>query len=397
MEALLKADFFEKNRHRLLDLYPDHIIILSGNSHVQKSLDQNYPFHQDNNFWYFCGLDLADLILVFSKTTQFIILPKQNKYQQIFDGFLDKEQIQRVSGIFDVLDQSKAVERLKQIFSKNPKVGTVIYPKLKYLTRLNQQNHLTLISYLKRIKPDISINNLSQGVARLRMVKSPKEIKLINKASKITIDSIAKIEQNLQKYVSSDQISKDLRINLLKEESDGYSFDPIIASGRDSTIIHFNKSNSDILKNKLLLLDVGCFYHKYASDISRTIPVGRVTKREKEVQAAVLRVQAQLINFLEPGKSFKDIEAFSRKLIFRELINLKILTNKQFSLVNKYYPHAVTHSLGLDVHDFADYSINLAPNMVITIEPGIYLPTEGIGVRFEDDILITKKGSKILR
>ncbi len=397
MLATLKADFFKQNRQKLINLATDQTIILIANDYIQKSLDQNYPFKQDNNFWYFCGIDIANLILVFNKDSQFLILPKQNKYQQIFDGSIPKTSISKQSGINEILDYDLGLEKLKAIISKNKKIGTIIIPKIKHLNRINNQNQIRLLRLLKRIDSKLEINNLGKEVAGLRMIKSISEIELIKEASKITINAISKITKEILNFERSTQIDKALLIDFLKNGSSGHSFDPIIASGKNSTIIHFNQTNSKILKNRLLLLDVGCVFNNYASDISRTIAVGNPSNRELNVLNAVKRVQEQLIKSLKPGLSFADLEGLTKKLIFEELINLKVVTKNDFKKVRNFYPHAVTHSLGLDVHDFADYSLNLTPNMVITIEPGIYLQEEGIGVRFEDDILITNSGAKVLK
>ena len=397
MLATLKADFFKQNRQKLINLANDQTIILIANDYIQKSLDQNYPFKQDNNFWYFCGIDIANLILVFNNDSQFLILPKQNKYQQIFDGSIPKTSISKQSGINEILDYDLGLEKLKAIISKNKKIGTILIPKIKHLNRINNQNQIRLLRLLKRIDPKLEINNLGKEVAGLRMIKSISEIELIKEASKITINAISKIAKEILNFERSTQIDKALLIDFLKNGSSGHSFEPIIASGKNSTIIHFNQTNSKILKNKLLLLDVGCVFNNYASDISRTVAVGNPSSRELNVLNAVKRVQEQLIKSLKPGLSFADLEGLTKKLIFEELIDLKVVTKNDIKKVRNFYPHAVTHSLGLDVHDFADYSLNLTPNMVITIEPGIYLQEEGIGVRFEDDILITNNGAKVLK
>ena len=190
--------------------------------------------------------------------------------------------------------------------------------------------------------------------------------------------------------------SRDLHIGYLQKGASGHAFEPIVASGNNACTIHYVKNDSTIAKNFPLLVDTGAEFMNYAADISRTYLPANAPTRQKERYLAVREVADFARSIMKPGMLMRDIEQQVEKRMGEVLIELGLIKINETKEVRKYYPHAVSHHLGLDVHDLADYSVPLAENMVITVEPGIYIKQEGIGIRIEDDVLITNTGNKLL-
>jgi Xaa-Pro aminopeptidase len=225
-----------------------------------------------------------------------------------------------------------------------------------------------------------------------RSVKTPEEIAHMRHAIDITAAGIAMARQTLGSAQYEYHLEAELTAEFIRRGST-HAFLPIVASGRSTTVIHHMKNNQPVAPGDLVLFDVGAESSLYCADISRTYAVGgRFTKRQRAVYEAVQRVQATAIARLHPGITLPAFEEAVASHIVDELKQLGI----QDPDVRTYFPHATSHYLGLDVHDVGDYTAPLAPGMVITVEPGIYLKEEGIGVRLEDDVLITKDGHENL-
>ena len=177
--------------------------------------------------------------------------------------------------------------------------------------------------------------------------------------------------------------------------ADGNAFDTIAASGENAVILHHIENDSKVKKDNLILMDLGAQYNQYASDISRTLPVsGKFTERQKELYNIVLNTQKEVIKIMIPGTPFSKMNEIAKEFFAKELINLGLIQNEEE--VAKYYYHGVGHYMGLDTHDLGSREVDLQPGMVITCEPGLYIAEENIGIRIEDDILITEKGNEVL-
>jgi Xaa-Pro aminopeptidase len=183
---------------------------------------------------------------------------------------------------------------------------------------------------------------------------------------------------------------------MLQSGASGHAYEPIVATDNNATTIHYTSNNAALKNKHLLLLDVGAAYGLYAADISRTYALKKPSPRLVEVYDAVLSVQKKLMKMIRPGLTMRQIESMTEELVGDALVGLGLIKNKTSKNIRKYYPHAVSHFLGLDVHDAADYDMPLSAGMVITVEPGIYIAAEKIGVRIEDDVVITKNGIRNL-
>jgi Xaa-Pro aminopeptidase len=190
-------------------------------------------------------------------------------------------------------------------------------------------------------------------------------------------------------------MAEDILRGFKTRGSSGHAFKPIVAAGRDAATIHYGKYER-LKADELIVCDVGAEYSFYCSDITRTVSYGRPTSRQQEVHEAVAYVQSEVFKMIKPGLDFKTYEKQVEHLIGLKLKELRLIDKLTPDEIRKYYPHACSHSVGLDTHDSADYSQRMAENMVITVEPGIYIKDENIGLRIEDMVLITKDGAKVL-
>ena len=234
----------------------------------------------------------------------------------------------------------------------------------------------------------------------LRAVKSKQEVELIKTAVSITAKTFRRLLGFIQPGVWEFEIEAEIYHEFIRNRSRGPAFQTIVASGADSCTLHYVQNNKQCRAGDLVLIDFGAEYANYAADVTRTVPVnGRFSKRQKQVYNAVLKVQKAAIKLLKPGKTADEFAREVGKVMEAELIRLKLLkaaeVKKQSAdqpLYKRYFPHGTSHHLGLDVHDYGNRYRKFEPGMVLTCEPGIYITDEGIGIRIENDILITKDG-----
>ncbi len=256
-----------------------------------------------------------------------------------------------------------------------------------------------LIERLEKINNSLKITDLRKVLANLRMVKEPYEIEMIKQAIDYTSNIFEIIENNLNEADYEHDLMAEITRYAVQNQL-VFAYEPIIASGLNAVTLHYVKNNAFLDKKSLLLLDIGLKYRGYSADITRTVGWAS-NSRQHDVYEAVLNVQNHAISLLKPGVKLRDYEKKVQQRMKVQLKKLGLISaknseQKQNELVRKYYPHSTSHFLGLDVHDVGDYERQLEPGMVLTVEPGIYIQDEAIGVRIEDDILITKNGNEIL-
>ena len=235
---------------------------------------------------------------------------------------------------------------------------------------------------------------------KLRAVKSQLEVDLITNACSITDKTFRRLLGFIKPGVWEFEIEAEIYHEFLRNRSRGPAFETIVASGADSCTLHYVKNDKQCRNGELVLIDFGAEYANYAADVTRTIPVGgRFSKRQKQVYNAVLKVQKAAIELLTPGKTFDEYSKEVGQIMEAELIRLGLLNSDEVKkqspdqpLYKKYFPHGTSHHLGLDVHDYGDKYRKFEPGMVLTCEPGIYIRDEAIGIRIENDILITEDG-----
>ncbi|MGL5479696.1 MAG: M24B family metallopeptidase, partial [Clostridium sp.] len=255
----------------------------------------------------------------------------------------------------------------------------------------------TFSKKLKNKYPSVVIKNIYQKFASLRLVKSDEEINEMRKAIAITIEGVKSLMTNIKPNLKEYEMEAYFEFECRRRGVFDYAFKTIAAAGKNATVLHYVDNDDTLKDGDLMLFDLGAQFNYYNADISRTFPInGKFSKRQKEVYEAVLRVNEKVIKELKPEVSFLEINSLARDWIAEECIKLGLIKDK--SEVSKYYFHSIGHSLGLDTHDIENPGRNtiLKPGMVYTVEPGIYIPEEGIGVRIEDDVLITSDGNEVL-
>ena len=391
--------FFQDNRKRLRALFQGTApIVLTANGQLQKSTDSTYRFKQDGNFWYLTGIDLPDIILVLDKDKEYLILPEESQAKQDFYGAIDRGALSQRSGIETILDAKRGWKQLTNRLERVKHVATIA-PPAAYLDTFGYYTNparAVLNQTIKDINPSIELLDLRQQFALMRTVKQPEEISAIKDAIRITSEALLDIRKDIKDYKYEYEIEATLSHRFRNKGARGHAFDPIVASGKNACVIHYEHNQSLIPKKALVLLDVGAESSQYAADISRTYAVSEPTKRQQQIHEAVIEVQDYAFGLLKPGVMLAEYEKQVTHFMGEKLRSLGLIKNVEDDEIRKYFPHATSHFLGYDVHDVGDYSRPLEPGVVMTVEPGIYIPEEGIGVRIEDDVLITTTGIEIL-
>lgn len=388
-----------QNRERLGKSLSGALIVIPANSALQKSADIPFPFEQDKNFWYLTGLNIADAVLTLDGESgkAALYLPDQNDYQKEWDGEINRETIEKASGISEIRFKADLKRLLKEAKKQGRNVGYLpplpVYPSkvepygfYANPARAELEKQILAAGYKENELVDIR-----KDIARLRMVKRPEEITAIQKAIDATGQALASCKNKLSSFKTEKDLERWLIAQFYQHGADGEAFTSIIAGGKNAATIHYEENNAPLEENDLVLLDVGAKVDGYAADISRTWAIGgSPSKRQSELWDACLDIQAYALSQLKAGVIIreyqKDVENYA----------LKVLKKLNCSMADKPFPHGFSHHLGLDVHDAGVYDEPLPEGAVITVEPGIYLPNEGIGMRVEDNILITKNGYKNL-
>jgi Xaa-Pro aminopeptidase len=392
------AEFFSANRQRLLKNTDAALVVLIANGLLQRSADTTFAFRQDSNFWYLTGIEEPDYVLVFNEQESFLIAPPRPEHRDMWEGALDHSAMQKTSGIIDILDHHAGWNRLDRLLKKIKKVHTIT-PAEAYFERFGfyaNPARGVLLSALKKHR-SLELCDVRKPIARLRQIKQPQEMAALQQAIDITVTTLGEVQKNLQKYHTEYELVADITAGFIRRGATGHAYQPIVASGVNAATIHYMRCNADVAENDLLLFDVGAEVKNYSADISRTYAITAPSPRQQAVYDAVLRVQKAAFKLLKPGVIMKTYEQEVDELMASELKDLGLIddiTDKK--KLKRYYPHLASHFLGLDTHDAADYERPLEPGMVLTVEPGIYIPAEHIGIRLEDNIVITKTGNRIM-
>jgi Xaa-Pro aminopeptidase len=394
----MKPEFFIKNRKKIRSLAKSELLILSANGAMQRNSDVTFPFRQDSNFWYASGVEEPDVLLVMAGEEEYFITPSRSHVQEIMDEPVDVKKMKKVSGIDQILDHKRGWERLtKQIKSSN-KVA-ILQPPEPYVEVYGfyvNPGRQALKNKIEGIKK-VGFEDLRPIFSSLRVIKQPEELKLIQKAIDISIQSLNDVIKNRDMYDYEYQIEAALTEGIRSRGAMGHAFPPIVAGGKNATTIHYLSNNDRLDKNGLVLIDFGAEVENYAADIARTITLGTPSERQLEVIEAVKEVQKFAFSILKPGLSFRDYELAVEKKMGSVLKRLGLIKSATREKIRQYFPHATSHFLGLDTHDTGDrYGSVFEPNMVIAVEPSILIAKEGIGVRIEDNVVITKSGIKNL-
>jgi Xaa-Pro aminopeptidase len=401
----IDADLFVQNRKRFVEqLKPNSIAVFNSNDIMPTSADGTHTFIQQTDLFYLSGIDQEESTLVVCPDA------KEDKHQEILFLKETNEQIALWEGQKYTKDQATAVSGIKTVYW-NHEFNT-IFRALVFQSEniyLNTNEHLRaddsvetrdrrFLHWCRNAFPLHDYRRLAPIMHDLRTVKSPLEVDLIKTACNITDKAFRRLLGFIEPGVWEFEIEAEICHEFLRNRSRGPAFQTIIASGVDSCTLHYVKNDKQCREGDLVLMDFGAEYANYAGDVTRTVPVnGRFSKRQKEVYNAVLNVHKAAIRMLTPDKTLDEYTREVGKVMETELIGLGLLDagevkkqSKDQPLYKKYFPHGTSHHLGLDVHDYGDKYRKFEPGMVLTCEPGIYIKEEAIGVRIENNILITE-------
>lgn len=399
---MFTAAFFAGNRARLRQLFTGTApIVLTAHGLLQKGADEAFPFHQDRSFWYLTGIDDPEVVLVMDKGKEYLIVPARETVREQFDGAIDARALSARSGIADILNQKDGWRQLEARLKRVAHVATLAAnpPYLEHFGMYANPARAALIKRLKHANPDVELLDLRQHLARMRAVKQTPELAAIQSAIDITIAAMQDVHRPRQftKYAHEYEIEADLARGFRRRGAEGHAFAPIIASGKRACTLHYLANNGPLASDELLVLDVGAGVEHYSADLARTWAVGgKPSRRQQQVHEAVLAAQAHALSLLRPGVQLRDYEKNMEQFVGEKLRELGLIKSISREAVRQFFPHATSHFLGLDTHDAGDYEWPLEPGTVLAVEPGIYIPEESIGVRVEDNVVITEKGVSVL-
>lgn len=396
----MNKEFFIKNRNKYFDkVEVDSISVLFSGNVYQKSADADYPFEVNKNFYYLTGINQANckLILVKGKTQTFTYL-FIDEYDELLAKWVGKSlsvlEAKEISGIDNVLFNKE----YEAVFSgfinphrRSQVIANKIYLDLERRVKVDSASQGMVYSKLiKKQYPEVPLLNNYHIIVRLRMVKEPDEVEIIKESISTTNNALNKVMENLAPNLYENQIEAIFDM-AIKWENKTHAFETIAASGKNATILHYVDNDKVLNDGDLMLFDLGSRTNFYVSDISRTYPInGKFTARQKEIYEVVLNVNKKCIEYLTPGITWIEFNQYANSLLTEGLKKLgKIKEDKE--LIN-YYWHSIGHSIGLDTHDPVIATDPILEGMIVTVEPGLYLEDEEIGIRIEDNILVTKNG-----
>lgn len=398
MKTPFTTHFFASNRKKLQTISSDvSAIFVAANIDMQRNHDSTYRFRQDSTFWYLTGLEIPAAVLCMDliHNQHIIILPKRHQHEILFDGAFSEKELITQSGVDKVVYGSEGWRDVVRAISSASNIGTLsVSPSLKHVkgSYIHQKQ---LITRLKRSFGADALVYLDEAVRSMRIIKSPMELRAMQKAAASTCKGFIDVYQNLDSASFEYELEATMNYSFRRHGLE-HAYSPIVAAGVNACTLHYIRNDGKLFPGQHVLLDCGAEYSNYASDVTRTYNVGTVSARRKSVYEAVAQVHKAMCGFVRPGITLREVERHAVDLIARQLISLGLVGSTSSPLVRTYFPHAVSHFVGLDVHDVGSYDEELASGMVLTIEPGIYIPDEHIGVRVEDTVVVTENGIDII-
>ena len=406
----ISSELFIKNRLKLSQqMVSNSIAIFNSNDVFSTGADSTLPFEQHRNIFYLTGVDQEEsILLVFPDAKQeahreVLFVKETNDHIAIWEGAkLSKLQATASSGIKTVY----WLEEFQSIFSRLMEESTHFYYNNNEHYRQAVEMETREDRFLKMVKSSYPAHKMVPNfpiMEALRGVKESEEISLIKTACDITEKGFNRVLGFVKPGVMEYEIEAEYTHEFLRNRSKGFAYTPIIASGYNACVLHYIDNNQECKDGDLLLMDVAAEYANYSSDMTRTVPVnGRFTARQKAVYQAVLNVKNQATKLLVPGTMWDAYHVEVGKLMTSELLGLGLIDkvdvqneDPKWPAYKKYFMHGTSHHMGLDTHDFGALKSPMQANMVFTVEPGIYIPEENMGIRLEDDVVIQAKGSPV--
>lgn len=409
---MIKESEYKKRRDLLAKKMVNNSVgIIFSAEYTTRSHDTQHPFRQDSNFYYLTGFKEDNAVLVFIKTKNkyktALFVQKKDELLELWTGKrLGEKEAKKRFQVDEVYTSDEFKKRFKSFVKNKKNIYCEVNSKKQEFKKI-----------LKLVKDFKNRYDITQIVQKMRLFKSPAEIELIKESIAITAKAHHRAmclnKRNKYEYELQAEIEHEFKIN--SAYSDAYT--SIVACGNNANTLHYIENDKPMIDKELILIDAGCEHNYYASDITRTIPVnGRYTQPQKELYNLVLYTQLKIINMIKPGVKRTHLQEIAEKMLTKGMVELGILKGDYKKLIKqqkhkRYYPHGIGHWMGIDVHDPAPYKdtknqeIPLQKGMVLTIEPGLYIDKNdksvpkkyrGIGIRIEDDILVTKDGAQNL-
>ena len=403
----LDRNLFIKNRAKFTaQMKPNSVAVFNSNDIYPVSADSTLPFAQHRDIFYLSGVDQEESVLLlfpdapYESLREILFLKETNDHIAVWEGEkLTKERAFEVSGVKTVIWLQDFHKTLKEVmaYSDTMYLNTNEHYRASVDTQTREDR---FIKWWKENYPAHKVEKSNPILQRLRSVKEPQELDLIQNACNITEKGFRRLLNFVKPDVTEYEIEAELVHEFIRNRSKGFAYTPIIASGNNANVLHYIENNQTCKAGDLILLDVAAEYANYSSDMSRTIPVsGKFSERQKAVYNAVLRVKNEATKLLVPGAFWKEYHVEVGKLMTSELLGLGLLDkadvqneNPDWPAYKKYFMHGTSHHLGLDTHDYGLLYEPIKPNMVFTVEPGIYLPAEGFGIRLEDNVVVQEHG-----
>jgi Xaa-Pro aminopeptidase len=383
--------FFTTNRHALSHKINGGVAVLSAYSEMQRGNDAAFAFEQEANFWWLSGIEAPDwwLIVDGARGKSWLVAPHVSQAHEIFDGSLSPDDAKRISGVDEVIAHDAGLSLLRELAKKHSVVyGLGELPHAEYFDFTLNPAPKKLHDILQRTFP--SVQDCRKELSKLRAIKQPEEVAMMKKAIQLTTTTFAAVKKHLADFKHEYEIEAEFSYAFRKHGSQGHAYDPIVASGKNACTLHYGRNSDRLRPRSLVLIDIGARVSGYAADITRTYAVGEPTKRQAQVHAAVQEVHERTIRLLVPGLPVEEYHRESEVIMKEALVKLGLMSGlDDMANFRQYFPHAISHGLGVDVHDSLGAPSHFQPGMVLTVEPGIYIPEESLGVRIEDNILIT--------
>ena len=406
----LSSSFYRSNRARFMDaISQGGLAVFNSNDIYPISADSKMPFQQHRDIFYLSGIDQEESVLLLfpdaknSNHREVLFVKKTNDHIAVWEGAkLSQKEATNISGIQTVL----WTDDFNSLFNQLTKEAKSIYFNTNEHYRANietQTREDRFIEWAKKKYPTHQHEKSNFILQRLRSLKHKEEICQIQQAINITEKGFRRVLDFVKPGVWEYEIEAEFVNEFIKNRSKGFAYSPIIASGRNSNVLHYTQNNSKCQSGDLILIDVGAEYGNYASDMTRTIPIsGKFTPRQRRVYDAVRKIGEESMQLLVPGTLIKEYNEEVGKIMSSALIDLGLLDKKDLNIKDKknpaykkYYMHGTSHHLGLDTHDYGLIEEPIEPNMVLSVEPGIYIPEESFGIRIEEDIVVQEKGGPI--
>jgi Xaa-Pro aminopeptidase len=398
--------FVDNRRNFVKHLKPKSLAVFNSNDIYPTSADGTLPFKQATDIFHLSGVDQEESILVIfpdahkEEHKEMLFLKETNDHIAVWEGAkLNKDQALGVSGIKNVF----WLTEFERVFTEVMSHAENVYLNSNEHLRANVETETREARFVKWCKESFPIHTYQRAAPimhQIRAIKSDLEVEVMQMAADITTKGYDRILKYIKPGVMEYELEAEFMHEWLMNRSRGFAYTPIIGSGYNACVLHYIENNDACKDGDLILFDVGCEYGNYACDVTRCFPVnGKFTGRQKEVYSAVLRVKKASEKLLVPGNNLIDYHKAVGKLMEAELIGLKLITQEEvdnedpaWPAYKKYFMHGTSHYIGLDVHDVGLWTGKIEAGMVFTCEPGIYIPEENLGIRLEDDLVVTENG-----